>query len=175
MTVSSLVTEISKRLNDENNIMFSTSLIKSYLFKSISIVFLSDLVGEDDYFGLFTSTSSEASNIDIGEAVKKVLYLKDSRNYARYIRKTIGQIEALTGIDYLEPQTGERFYYIVGNTVKLYGSVPSDTSVTVYYIKYPEDSYADAFDLSTIFSNSFIELATRDTINTIIKEIDVRS
>lgn len=176
MTVAELTTEISKRLGDPDNLMYAGSLIKDYLFKAMSIVFVSDAVSESDYFGLSAvKEASEGFVVSIDEPIKKIQSIKGSTGFVRYIYKDPSQIDALAGQPHLDPQTGERFYFIRGSEIRFYGATGGDTSVLVYYIPYPAKSYDDSIELSTIFSPSFIELSVRETIKQITIELDVRT
>lgn len=175
MTVVELVTEISKRLGDPDSLMYASAFIKDYLFKAMSVVFVSDAISESDYFGLSAFKEITDDFIAIDEPIKKIQSVKGDTGTVRYIYKDPSQIDALVGQPHLEPQTGERFYFIRGNTIRLYGGAGGDTSVTVYYIPYPAKSYTDSTELSTLFSPSFIELSVRETIKQITIELDVRT
>lgn len=175
MTVAELTVEISRRLGDPDNLMYSSSLIKNYLFKAMGIVFVSDAVSESDYFGLFNFKETTGAFAIMDEPIKKIQSVKGNTGTVRYIYKDPSQIDALTGQPHLEPQTGERFYFIIGNMIRFYGDAGGDTAVTVYYIPYPAKSYPDSAELSTIFSSSFIELSVRETIKQITIELDVRT
>lgn len=173
MTVSELVAEIAKRLNDEDNIMYSASIIKSYLFPAMSVVFSSDMVTESDYFGLVKNNVLLSSSYAFGFSIKKILSVKGNTGTVRYIPKTREQIDEIAGSDFLLPEDGEAFYYLIGSTIRFIGG-DDDTEKTVYYVEYPQ-VLSDSVDLLTKYSPTFIELAVRETINTIIKELDVRT
>lgn len=174
MTVSELVAQIAKRLNDENNIMYSADIIKSYLFPAMSVVFLSEGLTLADYPGLISTQIVSSNSYTFTVPIRRIISVKGSSNSIRYIPKTVEDIDALTGSDFLDPEEGERFYYVVGNVFSLYGNPASDTDVSVRVLSYPT-VLGDSVELSNYYSSSFIELAVRETINTIIKELDVRT
>lgn len=174
MIVSELVAEIAKRLNDEDNIMYSADIIKSYLFPAMSVIFLTEGLTLADYPGLISTELVSSNSYTFTAPIRRIISVKGSSNSVRYIPKTVEDIDALTGSDFLEPEDGERFYYVVGNVFYLYGNAGGDIDVSVRSLSYPT-ILGDAIELGNYYSTTFIELSVRETINTIIKELDVRT
>lgn len=173
MIVSELVAQIAKRLNDENNIMYSKEIIKSYLFPAMSVVFLTEGLTLSDYPGLILEEEVEGAYYTFTSPVKRIISVKGSSNTNRYIYKTVEEMDALVGSDFLDPEEGERFYYLVGNKLSVYGAPGSDTSFRFKALLYPT-VLDDDTEIGNYYSPTFIELSVRETINTIIKEIDAR-
>lgn len=175
MIVSELVAQIAKRLNDENNIMYSKEIIKSYLFPAMSVVFLTEGLTLSDYPGLILEEIvTDNFSYTFTSPVKRIISVIGYSNTNRYIYKTVEEMDALVGSDFLDPEEGERFYYLVGNKLSVYGASGSDESFKFKALLYPT-ILGDAIELGNYYSTTFIELSVRETINTILKELDVRT
>lgn len=169
MTILQVMTEISKRINDAYKITYTDSLIKTYLLKSMNIVFSSERVTESDYFGLMV-TESVNSNKVFSYPVKQVIAVTGSTGDVLYIPKTPQEIASIAGQKHLQPFKGQVFYSVFGNGIRFFREGEIDVPVSVDLVKYPFDTEDD---LTKFYSDYFVELSIRETIKQIITEIGV--
>lgn len=169
MTILQVMTEISKRINDSYKITYTDSLIKTYLLKAMSIVFLSEKVTESDYFGLMATESVNSSKF-FNYPIKQVIAVTGSTGNVLYIPKTPQEIAGLAGQKHLQPFKGQVFYSMFGNGIRFFREGEMDVPVKVDLVKYPFDTEDN---LTKFYSDYFVELSIRETIRQIITEIGV--
>lgn len=167
MIIKEVMTEISKRIRKEYKTTYTDNLIKRYLIKAMSLVFVSDKVSPEDYFGLMYSESVNTSKV-FDSPIKAIVSVEGSTGNILYLQKTPEEIAMLAGQRHLQPFKGEVFYSFFGNGIKFYRENEIDFPVTVNLIKYPFDT---TDDLYKYYTDNFIELSIRETIKQIIAEI----
>lgn len=166
MTIKEVMTEISKRIRKEYKTTYTDNLIKRYLIKSMSLVFASDSVQPEDYFGLMYSESVNSSTV-FDSPIKALVSVDGSTGNVLYLQKTPQQIAMMAGQQHLQPFKGEVFYSFFGNGIKFYREDEIDFPVTVNLIRYPFDTDDD---LHKYYTDKFIEQSIRETIRQIMVE-----
>lgn len=167
MTIQEVMTEISKRIRDQYKTTYTNNLIKRYFIKAMSLVFTSDRVKPEDYFGLMYSENINASTV-FDSPIKALVSVEGSTGDVLYLQKTPQEIAMMAGQRHLQPFKGEVFYSFFGNGIRFYRENEIDFPVTVNLIKYPFDTDDD---LGKYYTDKFIELSIREAIRQIMAEV----
>lgn len=167
MTIKEVLTEISKRIRKEYKTTYTDNLIKRYFLKAMSMVFASDRVQPEDYFGLMYSETINSSTV-FDSPIKALVSVEGSTSNTMYISKTPQEIAMMAGQRHLQPFKGEVFYSFFGNGIKFYRENEIDFPVTVNLIKYPYDTDDD---LHKFYTDKFIEQSIREAIRQIMIEV----
>lgn len=168
MTINEVSTEISKRINERYKIVYTDSLIKTYLIKAMGVVFKSDaIIPAEDCFGLI-NTVNVSGDYDFEMPIRSIDAVFGSSGDIVYYPKTMAQIASIIGQPHLQPREGEIFYYMVGSKIVFYKPHNIDPNINVVVTRSP---FETENDLSEYYSDFFVELCIREAIRTIITEV----